>query len=139
MIERSYKIDQGQLNNLAGIKLDKRSFGFLAVQELCRDLKKGEKPPKYITVGFAMDKYPLVKDKVSEIKKSIERGEMTRRILADKDCVLKKKPVSWAKLTAMFYDDLTGLISELTRKHNFLKSENYIIFKDKKLMYNPHK
>lgn len=135
MIEDRYKISHGQLNDLAGTKLTKQQFSILSAEEVGGKLKKGEKAPSLISFGFAKKRYPILEVKLIEIKKSIERGEMTKRILADKDCILKKKPVGWAKLTGMFFEDLTDLIAELTKKHEYLKRSRYIIFKNKKLEY----
>ena len=73
---------------------------------------------------------------VAEIKKSIERGEMTKRILADKDSILKKRPVGMYTLASMFFEDLTSLRAELLKKHEWLKKQNYIVIKDKKAIYN---
>jgi hypothetical protein len=126
MIEKEITLGIGLLNELAGTDFKKESFSLLA-QEIGEDGK--------ISLFAAMNRFPLVKDKVVEIKKSIERGEMQRRILADADCVLKKKPSGWAAFTANFIPDILPIITELTKKHDYLVDNGFIVTKDKKKIY----
>lgn len=127
-----FKINMDQLNDLAGINLNKESFLTLLNDYI---LDKEEKISKHISIGFAIKKYPIVSDKIFEMLKSIKCGKMLKRIVADRQCVLDRKPSGWAKFPAMFYDDLTQVILELEKKHDFLRENNYIILKDKKLAY----
>lgn len=112
-------------NDLTGLDLDKSEIEKIAKQ-IGDDVSKTNKTKYQISLTQLMTRYKLVADKVEEVIKSVERGEMERRILADKDSILHKKPMGWAAFTANFIPDINGLIAKLEEKHETLKKGNYI-------------
>lgn len=118
-------VNTGLLKQLAGIECKAAEL-----KKLCTELEVDK-----MTIGIARRRFPVIEDKIREIRKSVERGEMQKRILGDPDCILAKKPVGWAAFTSCFIDDLDPIFSELERKHNLLKESRNIITKQGKPIY----
>lgn len=122
----SIEVNLGLFKDLTHIEFDKQEF---AAYKLSHGID-GK-----LTLDFLVNKYPLVKDKVDEIIKSVNRGEMERRILADKESVLHKKPQGWAAFTSNFVPDIQSLHLKLEQRHEELKRAGYIGLKNGKAIY----
>jgi hypothetical protein len=118
-------VNTSLLKQLAGIECKAAEL-----KKLCSELEVDK-----MTIGVARRRYPVINDKIHEIRKSVERGEMQKRILSDPDCILAKKPVGWASFTSCFIEELEPIVEALTARHEALKKQNYIITKQGKLVY----